>query len=78
MRFGVRPERHFSYIVHIEQHRPVDADRGVVSSTSDASHARFSRGASISLPKCCCRTPVIVAYCVWREYGLSAAPSTQG
>jgi hypothetical protein len=63
MRFGVRPERHF-YIFHIEQHRPVDADGGVVSSTSDASHARFSRGASISWPKCCCCTPVIVAYCV--------------
>jgi hypothetical protein len=29
---------------HIEQRRPVDADRRVVSSTCDWSHARFSRG----------------------------------
>ena len=63
MRFGVRPERHF-YISISSSIVPFDADGGVVSSTSDASHARFSRGASISWPKCCCCTPVIVAYCV--------------
>jgi hypothetical protein len=37
----------------------VDAHRGVVGSTSDPSHARFS-----GLPKCCRRMSVIVAYCV--------------